>query len=98
MHPNRRLSILPFPQHFGNGTMALNIVVLPRNQNPLEPAIAATPPIPDSGPFADAQFSFEAHIVSSLAGFPNNRSLPLVRPAPIQHPPNLRALVEALRQ
>jgi len=98
MHPNRRLSILTFPQHFGGGTMVLNIVVLPRNQNPLEPAIEATPPIPDSGPFADAEFSFEAHIVSSLAGFPNNRSPALVRAAPIQRPSNVRALFEALRQ
>ena len=41
MDPNRRFSILPFPQLFDDGTLALNIVVLPRNQNPLEPAIEA---------------------------------------------------------
>ena len=69
MHPNRRFSILPFPQRFNKeGSLALNIVVLPRNQDPLEPAIAG-PGVP---PFADAEFSFEAHIVSSLAGFPHN--------------------------
>jgi hypothetical protein len=95
MHPNRRFSILPFPQHFKKeGSLALNIVVLPRNQNPLEPAIAG----PDVPAFADAEFSFEAHIVSSLAGFPHNFSPSLVRPAPVQHRANVRALFEGLRQ
>jgi len=94
MHPNRRFSILPFPQSFNKeGLLALNIVVLPRNQDPLEPAIAG-PGVP---PFADAEFSFEAHIVSSLAGFPHNLTPSLVRPAPVQLPANAHALFEALR-
>jgi hypothetical protein len=94
MHPNRRFSILPFPQSFNKeGSLALNIVVLPRNQDPLEPAISG-PGVP---PFADAEFSFEAHIVSSLAGFPHNLTPSLVRPAPVQLPANAHALFEALR-
>ena len=48
-------------------------------------------------PFADAEFSFEAHIVSSLAGFPHNLTPSLVRPAPVQLPANAHALFEALR-
>ncbi len=96
METNTRLSILPFPQSFDGGTLALNIVVLPRNQNPLQPAIEQHPTIPDSPAFADAVLSFEAHIVSSLAGFPNNHSANAVVPAPIAQPANVRALFEAL--
>ena len=40
MEATRRFSILPFPQLFENGALALNIVVLPRNQNPLAPTVA----------------------------------------------------------
>lgn len=53
MEATRRFSILPFPQLFKNGALALNIVVLPRNQNPLEPAIAG------SAAFADAALSLK---------------------------------------
>ena len=78
------------------GTLALNIVVLPRNQKPLQPAIEQHPTIPDSPAFADAVFSFEAHIVSSLAGFPNNHTANAVVSAPVAQPANVRALFEAL--
>jgi hypothetical protein len=96
MDPNRRFSILPFPQRFAGGTLALNIVVLPRNQNPLRPAIEAHATIPDASPFADAQFSFEAHLVGSLASFPNNHSPGSVVAAPVAHPANVRPLFQAL--
>jgi hypothetical protein len=102
MDPNRRFSILPFPQRFQKNdkkkdALVLNIVVLPRNQNPLQPAIEGkAPSIPNAPAFADAQLSFEAHIVSSLASFPNNHSASAVVPAPVTHPANVRALFEAL--
>ena len=72
MDPNRRFSILPFPQRYEDGTLLLNIVVLPRNQNPLVPAIEASATIPDSPAFADAQLAFSAHLAGSLAAFPFN--------------------------
>jgi hypothetical protein len=97
MDPNRRLSILPFPQFFDGASLALNIVVLPRNQNPLLAAIEGVPTIPKAPAFADAELSFEAHIVSSLAGFPHNHSANRVTTAPVKHPANVRALFEALR-
>ena len=92
MEATRRFSILPFPQLFENGALALNIVVLPRNQNPLAPAIAG------STPFADAALSFEAHLVGNLASFPNNFSAGPIVVAPVTPPANARALFEALRQ
>ena len=97
MDPNRRFSILSFPQRFDGGTLALNIVVLPRNQNPLVPAIEASAPIPDAPAFADAQLVFEAHLVGSLASFPNNHSLGKIVAAPVAQPANSRSLFEALQ-
>ena len=94
--PNWRFSILPFPQRFDGGALALNIVLLPRNQNPLLPAIEASPPVPDAPAFADAQFAFEAHLVGGLASFPNNHSSAAVTAAPIAQPATARALFEAL--
>src|SRR5438270_13858110 len=98
MDPNRRFSILPFPQRFEDGTLALNLVLLPRNQNPLLPAIEAHPTIPDAPPFADAQLAFAAHLVSTLAAFPNNHSAGVIEAAPVAQPPNGRALFEALEK
>lgn len=96
MEKDTRLSILPFPQRFRDGAIELNIVVLPRNQNPLLPAIEAHGTIPDSVAFADAKLSFTAHLVNSLASFPNNHSAGAIEPAPVTQPPNVRALFEVL--
>ncbi len=103
MNNDTRLSILPFPQRFeplpakpGRGTLTVNIVVLPRNQNPLLPAIESHPTISDAPAFADAKLSFEGHLVSSLASFPNNHSSGSIVAAPVALPPNVRALFTAL--
>ena len=96
MQPNRRLSILTFPQFFDGNTLALNVVVLPRNQNPLQPAIEQHGTIPESPAFADANLVLEARIVSSLAGFPNNFSANDVRELNPAQPANTRALFTAL--
>jgi hypothetical protein len=93
METNRRFSILTFPQFFDGTTLALNIVVLPRNQNPLKPAIEQhngvnypPPVIPDAPSFAEARLTFEAKIISGLSRFPNNQlpndSKPLVTTGP----------------
>jgi hypothetical protein len=96
MEPNRRFSLLTFPQFFDGQTLTLNIVLLPRNQNPLRPAIEQDAVIPDAPAFADAHISFEARIISSLAGFPNNLSANIVLPLPVTQPSNTRALFTAL--
>ena len=97
MGPNRRFSILPFPQSFDGETLTLNIVVLPRNQNPLKQAIEGALGIPDPGvSFAETKLAFEAHIVSNLGSFPNNHSASDVRSLTVTPPDNAKALFEAL--
>ena len=73
METNRRFSLLTFPQFYDGNTLTLNILVLPRNQNPLQDAIILhdgvtfpMPVIPDAPAFADAQLAFEARIISGL--------------------------------
>ncbi len=71
MNPNQRFSILTFPQYFDGNELALNIVVLPRDHNPLiaaiEPALAADP----APAFADVKLSFTASVFNGLSVFPN---------------------------
>lgn len=66
MDANRRFTILTFPQLFDRTRLLLNIVVLPRNQNPLRPALDQ-PGVPA---FALAALSFEAHVITGLSSFP----------------------------
>src|SRR5664279_2742234 len=93
METNRRFSLLTFPQFFDGNKLTLNILVLPRNQNPLQSAISLhdglnfpLPVIPDAPAFGDAHLLFEAKIISGLNRFPNNllpnTSRPLVTAAP----------------
>lgn len=80
MEDNTRFTILSFPQYFDGNTMQLNIVFLPRNQNPLTAAITANPTIADAPPFASANLSFVAKVIDSLENFP-------VTTLPFQSPP-----------
>ena len=88
MEQNRRFTIFAFPQGFKNNLLKLNILFLPRNQNPLNPAIQDHPIIPDSPSFANSNLSFNANIITGLNEFPMNvkvtNSIPLniVNPAP----------------
>lgn len=77
MKPNQRLSILTFPQFFDGSELKLNIVVLPRDHNPLAPIIVddpLDPPAPQVGDsniaFADAEFLFKAQLVQGLGANP----------------------------
>ena len=74
MHDDTRFTILPFPQEYdGANTIRLRIVVLPRNQNPLRPAMH--PPTDGVVPFAEAQWIFEAGLISGLAQYLGNFGL-----------------------
>ena len=44
MDDNQRFSILTFPQFFDGTDLGINIVFLPRNQNPLTNADGVPPP------------------------------------------------------
>ncbi len=70
MEDNRRFTIFAFPQGFKNNVLKLNILFLPRNQNPLKFAIESHPIIPDSPSFANANLLFMAHIKTGLEKFP----------------------------
>ncbi|MGH7800404.1 MAG: hypothetical protein ACREOW_07205 [Thermodesulfobacteriota bacterium] len=99
MANNKRFSLFTLPQFFDGNVLTLNIVVLPRNQNPLKPAIEQNngiPPIPDAPAFADAKPSFEAKIISGLNNFPNSKAANDSKPLTIAHPANARKLFEAL--
>ncbi|MDQ2751668.1 MAG: hypothetical protein M3R72_01440, partial [Bacteroidota bacterium] len=70
MEDNTRFTILCFPQYFDGASIKLNIVFLPRNQNPLTNAITANPTISDAPPFASANLSFVVKVIDSLENFP----------------------------
>src|SRR5215510_3033585 len=97
MHDETRFTILPFPQAYDsdNNTIRLRIVVLPRNQNPLLPAM--DPPTAGVVPFAEAQWAFEAGIISGLAAFPYDQLPHDTRPLPVNAPANAKALFELLK-
>ncbi len=100
MNPNQRLSIMTFPQYFDGNELHINIVVIPRDHNPLNPIIVGeAPQIPDAtAAFADASFSFGAQIIQ---GFGVN---PLPQPKPLSEliqlntnpPNNPREIFEAM--
>ena len=68
MADNKRFTIMTFPQHFdGVKSLRVNVLFLPRGQNPFKPAIEATPPIPDTVPaFVNAKLTFQAAIIKGL--------------------------------
>ncbi len=98
MKSETRFTLLPFPQFYDGGTrLSLRIVLMPRNQNPLEPAIEQHPIIPDPVPaFADAALTFEASIISGLNNFPYDELTHDTRPLPTAAPANARDLFVAL--
>ena len=100
MNPNQRFSILTFPQFFDGAELAVNIIVMPRNQNPLSQAIVQHLTIADAVAFADAELSFTASIFDTLAVFPHTLApisgLPLVIDAPVNPPASPREIYSAL--
>src|SRR5687767_10241999 len=98
MDPNRRFTLLAFPQGFDGATLGLNILFLPRNQNPLMPAIEGEAGIPDAPAFANANVSFVAKIISDLSGFPSDTLTRPPTPLVTANPANAPALFAALAQ
>ncbi|AEV31742.1 hypothetical protein Oweho_0729 [Owenweeksia hongkongensis DSM 17368] len=99
MNSFQRFSILTFPQHFDGTDLHFNVVLLPRDQNPLNPAIVNSPPVTDSTvAFADANFAFTAKVITGFG------TSPLPQPLAV-HPqfalsvtatPNKRGILEAM--
>lgn len=98
MKDETRFTLLPFPQFYDGGTqLTLRLVLMPRNQNPLQPAIEQHAVIPDPVPaFADAALTFEASIISGLNNFPYDELTHDTKPLPTAAPANARDLFVAL--
>lgn len=96
MNDDQRFSILTFPQHFDGEELTVNVVVLPRDQNPLSQTIEQHPTINDAVAFADGQLSFTAGIFDSLSVFPHNHPPISGIPLEITPPTNQRTIFEAL--
>lgn len=96
MEPNQRFTILTFPQFFDGNALSVNLVFLPRNQNPLMAAIEGHPTIPEAPAFAQAKLSFVAKIISGLSGLPG--TTPTVPPVALvtAQPAMARPLFDAL--
>jgi hypothetical protein len=95
MEANKRFTILTFPQFFDGSVLKINVLFLPRNQNPLSKAIEGGP-LPDASAFADAKLSFTAHIITGLVDFPKSTapSTPVALATAV--PANARPLFAAL--
>ncbi|MBA2761303.1 MAG: hypothetical protein H0U39_04960 [Segetibacter sp.] len=59
-----KLSLLTFPQMFQAGKIEFNILIIPRNFNPLLPFEPGHPP------FAEAILNFKALVINNLEGLP----------------------------
>ena len=72
-----RLCLLPFPQGFDGNTLTVHLLILPQignqwNGNPLLDLPLGFPlPASMGPPFAEANLSFEARIISDLGQFPS---------------------------
>jgi hypothetical protein len=96
MELNQRFTILTFPQFFDGSSLRVNVVFLPRNQNPLMPAIESDATIPDAPAFADAKLSFVAKIISGLSGMPITSSAAAAVALTTMQPTMVRPLFDAL--
>ena len=88
---------MTFPQSYdGNKKISVNILFLPRNQNPFGKAIEANATIPDAPPFVDAKISFRAKILSGTELFPNSLNATNDLPLPVKAPANKTQLFTSL--
>jgi hypothetical protein len=95
MEANKRFTILTFPQSFDGSVLKVNIVFLPRNQDPLSKAVEGGP-LPDAPAFADANLSFVARIITGLTDFPKSTSPSTAVALTTAVPANARPLFSAL--
>jgi hypothetical protein len=68
--PSNKLTLLPFPRHWEEGSLHLRIVVLPRG-NPLLSLMTGIPGVPDGPAFADAELHLKAMLIPGLDALPS---------------------------
>ncbi|MDQ3022601.1 MAG: hypothetical protein M3R36_18860 [Bacteroidota bacterium] len=97
-----KLSILTFPQKLEAGKLHLNILLIPRNINPLLPMDASDnlpPPVTILPVFADTACAFKAMIINSLDGLPLVANVSMQQTAVLLDPiTSSRDIWEALKQ
>lgn len=101
MSIQQKLSILTFPQRAEAGKLHVNILLIPRNINPLLSMDAMDPlnnPSPVLPVFADTTAAFSAMIINSLDGLPLVANLSFQRSALLIDPvSSSRSVWEALK-
>lgn len=86
------LSILTFPQRLEAGRIHFNILIIPRNLNPLLPIKAGQPA------FADAQLEFSAKVIDTLEGLPLSTAVNALPAVTLENPAvPTRSVWEALK-
>ena len=93
--PPDKLTLLPFPQRWEDGRIALRAVVLPRG-NPLLPLMTGTPGIADGPAFADAGLRLGAMLIPGLDALPSPAAVTAQIGLGIAPPAGVRALFEEL--
>lgn len=68
--PPNKLTLLPFPQQWKDGSMIIRAVALPRG-NPLLPLMTGIPGVPDGPAFAVGNLQLKAMLIPSLDELPN---------------------------
>ena len=91
MEPRRLISLMTFPQRFDGNTLTVNIVMIPRNNNPFDSwptGLLLPEPTLVSG-FADFQPEFSLAIIKGTDDFPLSNAtapgrIPILKPVPLQ--------------
>ncbi|MCC7523497.1 MAG: hypothetical protein IT250_01675 [Chitinophagaceae bacterium] len=91
MEAKRRYTTMVFPQGFDGAVLKLNIVLIPRNQDPFSSYATLLPPPDDTAiPFADLNPQFELKVVKGLDEWPIGNALSVGR-TPVTVPVNVAA-------
>ena len=94
MENSTRFTLMTFPQFYdGDKKLLINILFLPRNQNPLSNPVDEVAGLPS---FTDANLSFSAKIIAGTELYPNNLNAIDKGTLPIKTPQNKKALFTAL--
>src|SRR5215207_6365834 len=101
MEQKRRYTTMVFPQGFDGTTLSLNIVLIPRNQNPFNPyATGLASPNDNAIPFADLKPQFEIKVVKGLDEWPLSNAAGARQPKPftivVQEAINKKALLQGI--
>ncbi|WP_147392262.1 hypothetical protein [Algoriphagus lacus] len=81
MEPRRILTLMTFPQRFEGNELTVNIVVIPRNNDPFIPwPTGLSSPLPTAVPgFANLQPKFKLAVVKGTDDFPLSNATPVSR-------------------